>query len=392
MAKKIGAEANGIFSTFFTILSIFVVFTVLGMDTFLLKKIAQFNSKKKWAELKEVYKKALTLVLFISVLIAAILYFLYSFGFLGFYEHNSLFPYIVLVLLPFSVLHINAESFRAVKNIKLFSFFKNFSIYGLASIALFFLNDTSRKLGVNAFIISVIILALLSFILWRKHLDKKESVLQEKASFSIIIKASFPMFLSGSLFLLMSWVDILMLGHFNSQTDVGVYTITLKLAALCTLILFAANTILGPKISELYHNNQIQQLAKTVQNTARYTFLLSVPIFGVILLFSDYLLELFGSEFNNKLATETLIILSVGQMTNVFFGAVIYILDMTGKQTISRNILLFTAFINIALNWYLIPIYGIKGAAIATAISILFWNIIGIIYVKKIYKFWVVKI
>mgnify|MGYP000403872556 CR=1 FL=1 len=44
-----------------------------------------------------------------------------------------------------------------------------------------------------------------------------------------MIKESFPMFLSGSLFLLMSWVDILMLGHFNSQTDVGVYTIALKL-------------------------------------------------------------------------------------------------------------------------------------------------------------------
>ena len=71
-------------------------------------------------------------------------------------------------------------------------------------------------------------------------------------------------------------------------------------------------------------------------------------------------------------------------MTNVFFGSVIYILDMTGKQNVSRNILLFTAVVNIVLNWYLIPIYGIKGAAIATAISILFWNIIGIIYVKKI--------
>jgi len=79
-------------------------------------------------------------------------------------------------------------------------------------------------------------------------------------------------------------------------------------------------------------------------------------------------------------------------MANVFFGAVIYILDMTGKQTISRNILLLTSILNIALNWYLIEIYGIKGAAIATTISILFWNIIGIIYVKKIYGFWVVKI
>lgn len=47
LARRIGAEANGIFSTFFTILSIFAVFSILGMDTFLLKKIAQFNSQKK---------------------------------------------------------------------------------------------------------------------------------------------------------------------------------------------------------------------------------------------------------------------------------------------------------------------------------------------------------
>ena len=389
LAKKIGAEANGIFSTFFTLLSIFGVFTVLGMDTYLLKKVAQFNSKRQWEELKITYKKVLTLVLFLSVLIAGILYLLFTFGVLASYKQNSLIPYIILVLLPFSVLHINAESFRAVKNIKLFSFFKNFSIYGLAVIVLFFVNNTSASLGVDAFIISVIILAVLSFILWIKDLDKKKSVLQEKIVLSTIIKESFPMFLSGSLFLLMSWVDILMLGYFNEQTDVGVYTIALKLASVCTIILFAANTILGPKISELHHNNQMQELAKTVQNTAQFTFLLSIPIFGIILLFPESLLAFFGSEFKEfPLAIETLIILSIGQMINVFFGAVIYILDMTGKQNVSKNILLFTAFVNIAFNWYLIPIYGIKGAAIATTISIFCWTILGAVSVKKHLNFY----
>ena len=388
LARKIGAEANGIFSTFYTILSIFAVVAILGMDTFLLKKIAQFNSKEQWAELKEIYKKALSLILIISISIILVLQLLFTFGFFESYQQKNLIPYIVFSLLPFSILHINAESFRAVKNIKLFSFFKNFSIFGIATIALFLVNDATVRMGVRSFVISVIILAILSFLLWKKHLKNKDSILHEKFDNNNIIKESFPMFLSGSLFLLLSWVDILMLGYFNSQTDVGVYTITLKLAALCTVILFAANTILGPKISELYHNNQMQILAKTVQNTAKYTFLLSLPIFGVILLFPNFLLSLFGSEFNNKLATETLIILSVGQMANVFFGAVIYILDMTGKQTISRNILLFTSILNIALNWHLIQIYGIKGAAIATAISIFFWTILGAIAVKKYFNFY----
>ena len=392
LAKFAGAEANGIFSTFLTLLSIIVVVAILGLDTFLLKKLADFNSKQQWGSLKNTYKKAISIVLTISIFLSLLLYVLFINGFLDFYKQSDIVYYLIFTIIPFEGLHLHSEAFRAIKNIKLFSFFKNFSVFGLAAIGLFFVNNIDQNIGVFTFTISVIFLSILSVFLWLSTANRLHAPIGENISVLAMMKESFPMFLSGSLFLLMSWVDILMLGYFNSQTDVGVYTITLKLAALCTLILFAANTILGPKISELYHNNQMQKLAKTVQNTAKYTFLLSLPIFGVILLFPDFLLALFGSEFNNKLATETLIILSVGQMTNVFFGAVIYILDMTGKQTISRNILLFTAFINIALNWYLIPIYGIQGAAIATAISILFWNIIGIMYVKKIYGFWVVKI
>ncbi len=329
-------------------------------------------------------------MLTISISLSILLYILFTNGCLDFYKQSDIVYYLIFAIIPFSVLHINAEAFRAIKNIKLFSFFKNFSIFGLAAILLIIANGSELNIGVSAFTISVISLSVLSIFLWFRIANKLHTPIGENVSVLVIMKESFPMFLSGSLFLLMSWVDILMLGHFNSQTDVGVYTIALKLAALCTLILFAANTILGPKISELYYNNQMQRLTKTVQNTAKYTFLLSLPIFGVILFFPDLLLALFGSEFNNKLAIETLIILSIGQMTNVFFGTVIYILDMTGKQNVSKNILLFTAFVNIAFNWYLIPIYGIKGAAIATAISIFCWTILGAIYVKKHLNFLII--
>ena len=81
LARKIGAEANGIFSTFYTILSIFTVVAILGMDTFLLKKIAEFNSREQWAELKEIYKKALSLILIISISIILVLQLLFTFSF-----------------------------------------------------------------------------------------------------------------------------------------------------------------------------------------------------------------------------------------------------------------------------------------------------------------------
>ncbi len=388
LAKFAGAEANGIFSTFFTLLSILAVFTILGLDTFLLKKLANFNSKQQWGSLKDTYKKAISIVLSISIIFSLLLYFLSANNYFEFYEQADIIPFLAIILIPFSILHINAESFRAIKNIKLFSFFKNFSIFGVAAICLLFIENPEENIGVSVFTISVVVLSILSMVLWLNSSRKSASSELEIVSVSSMIKESFPMFLSGSLFLLMSWVDILMLGHFNGQTDVGIYTIALKLAGLTGLILFATNTILGPKISELYHNKNMQSLASTVQSAAKFTFLLTLPIFLFIICFPNFLLNIFGGEFGTIMGKEALIILSIGQMINVFFGAVIYILDMTGKQIISRNILFFTAILNIVLNYLLIPNFGIKGAAIATAISIFCWTILGAIYVKKYFNFY----
>ena len=388
LAKFAGAEANGIFSTFFTLLSILAVFTILGLDTFLLKKLANFNSKQQWGSLKDTYKKAISIVLSISIIFSLLLYFLSANNYFEFYEQADIIPFLAIILIPFSILHINAESFRAIKNIKLFSFFKNFSIFGVAAICLLFIENPEKNIGVSVFTISVVVLSILSMVLWLNSSRKSASSELEIVSVSSMIKESFPMFLSGSLFLLMSWVDILMLGHFNGQTDVGIYTIALKLAGLTGLILFATNTILGPKISELYHNKNMQSLASTVQSAAKFTFLLTLPIFLFIICFPNFLLNIFGGEFGTIMGKEALIILSIGQMINVFFGAVIYILDMTGKQIISRNILFFTAILNIVLNYLLIPNFGIKGAAIATAISIFCWTILGAIYVKKYFNFY----
>ena len=84
LAKLSGAEANGIFSTFFTLLSIIVVFSILGLDTFLLKKLADFNSKQQWGSLRDTYKKAMGIVLTISISFSILLYILFTNGFLDF--------------------------------------------------------------------------------------------------------------------------------------------------------------------------------------------------------------------------------------------------------------------------------------------------------------------
>ena len=50
---------------------------------------------------------------------------------------------------------------------------------------------------------------------------------------------------------------------------------------------------------------------------------------------------------------------------------------------IFRNIIFFSAVINIILCLILIPNFGIKGAAFAGMISLIFWNICSLVYIKN---------
>jgi O-antigen/teichoic acid export membrane protein len=70
-----------------------------------------------------------------------------------------------------------------------------------------------------------------------------------------------------------------------------------------------------------------------------------------------------------------LVILAIGQLANAFAGPVLNILNMTGYEKSARNTMLVMATANIALNAMLIPPYGPLGAAIATSITMVGWNL-----------------
>ena len=64
-------------------------------------------------------------------------------------------------------------------------------------------------------------------------------------------------------------------------------------------------------------------------------------------------------------------------------GSAGVLLNMSGKEKIVMNILLFSALLNVILNAILIPLYGINGAAIGTAISTSIWHILQSLMVYK---------
>ncbi|MFT5718160.1 MAG: O-antigen/teichoic acid export membrane protein, partial [Oleiphilaceae bacterium] len=104
-----------------------------------------------------------------------------------------------------------------------------------------------------------------------------------------------------------------------------------------------------------------------------------------------WLMSFFGEEF--RVASTALVILALGQFVNIATGSVGYLLSMTGLERKVRDNAFFSAIIGVTLGFVLIPIYGLLGASVATAIAIASQNLLGVYQVRKhlgfnTLKFW----
>ena len=104
-------------------------------------------------------------------------------------------------------------------------------------------------------------------------------------------------------------------------------------------------------------------------------------IFGSIALNIDSILSFMKPEYSE--AKFIIIILGVSRIFDMAFGLNYAILVVTKFYRIESFLAVFLLILVIITNYIFIPIYGIKGAAIATAAVTLFFNIIISFYLWK---------
>ena len=384
VTRLLGVESWGIFVLCLSILNISSIFSRLGVDILVLKLIS--SAKEGIKEIKDIYYSGLLIVLISSLIVSIILYIFSTdllFLFSSRTESVNYIIYICLAIPLFSILTLNEQSFRGLKQIGLFSFFRNTSkmLFGLILLVCFyyFLNDKNVMLPFKVFQISLCIAVCISTLMLLKRFNFIDRI--NLISSNKMLVSSVPMMLSSSIMMLMSWVDTLMIGGFIGEYEVGLYNVAVRVALITSITLTAVNSITAPKISETFNSGRIEAFKSVVKESTKTIFLSTLPIIVIIFLFPDLILSLFGKEF--LLAKTSLFILAFSQIINSMSGSVAIILNMTGKEKIFRNIIFVALVINILLNLFLIPKYGIEGAAVASASSLIFWNLYSVYYVYK---------
>lgn len=191
-----------------------------------------------------------------------------------------------------------------------------------------------------------------------------------------------PLGLTTSIQVINRQADILLLGILGSASEVGIYRVAMQGALLIGFGLQAVNMVAGPQFARLHAQGNRADLQRVATNVARIALAFALPITILFILFGDRLLGTFiGPEYTG--GAIPLAILSVGRLLEAATGSVMLMLNMTHNEGVVARIVAFAAIFNVLANLVLIPLFGMAGAATATTLTLVMWNILLVMQVYK---------
>lgn len=385
LTNNFDADVVGAYDFMRSILLVLGGICMLGTNESIIYYSGFLTAEKSYGSLQNVYLKMLAIITVVSASFAFLFILIPEHVINVFFEKPnaaSILWRVICTLFFFAISLFNIDVIRALKKPLTSELYRNVFrhlAFFLLAIGIFFLNLSSYL--IEAFMLSFLLLALWTSlqVLWFFLQIKEDNT--HTISLKEVSKRSYPMALSTVSFFLMQTVDIIFLGKFEDFSTVAHYATAVKLATVTTLALISVNIILAPKMAELYTQNNKQELQKIIQQGIRFILVLSLPAILILGVFNTFFLGLFGIEYTS--AAVALWILLVGQAVNIYCGSAPAYLNMTNRQKVLQRIMFIGLFVNIILNWILIPLYSMEGAAIATALSIFTWNLILVLYIYK---------
>ena len=180
-----------------------------------------------------------------------------------------------------------------------------------------------------------------------------------------LIKKIFLLPVLSLIFLISIRIDVLMIGKLVDIESSGFYSSASRLVIIVLLYSTLLLQFLYPNMARLKTDNL--KLADIYQNLISLAILVGFSFFIFSYFFSELYLSLFGFEF--LIAKEALLILSFNLLFALIYNVWVHKNLLYNNYSTILSFHLCIIILNIILNFYMIDLYGIKGAAISTMIS-----------------------
>ena len=214
----------------------------------------------------------------------------------------------------------------------------------------------------------------------------------KKPSFSLSVPQNIKNIIKYSLFLILAAsastiiidIDKSMLSQFLDIKQTAFYAVAVFTATLIEVPGRAMFQILNPMISKAINQENFDKVKDLYKESSLNLLIISGWFFLNVNLSAEYLLMLFEDK-GYSTAISVILMISIAKLFSMSSGASNVILINSKYYHISLILTIIMSIVVVIGNLIFIPIIGINGAALTTLLTVVFFTIIRVIYVKKLF-------
>jgi len=379
LARYLGVALFGQYSLVLAFVGFFLYLNDFGVTQVIVRRISQSSEK-----INELVSNTLTLKIvfaFFAIFSTIVFSFLFAYPI----EIILLIFVFALTILPSTITSIFNGVFQAKLKIKyaMFSEIVQYTIFLLLIIPLIYFKADLLHFFL-AFLVGTLGALFTSWFFVRKYV--KLRFLIDFKEWKVLFKTGLPFAFTLIFSSLYSRIDVLMLSKMVNDSAVGFYAASFRITESLAIIPNAFVIPLFPVMSALFRTSN-PNLKISYKLGFKYLSIFFLPIaFGGSILAQRIITLVYGTDFVNPVMNLTFVVLIWAAFIlfiNQISSTVLYSIF---KEKIVMKSLMIGIFANVILNIFLIPVYGIVGAAISTLLTeLMIFSIFTYSLSKKVY-------
>jgi len=373
-ARYLSPEEYGLIFLGISILNIIIVFAGLELAGAVTRYASYYAGKNDKSKVRGVFVSSLKMSIPLGILAFLLTFYLSDYIAITFF-HNQSFAAVLKIfsfVLPFFVAYKTFEAgIIGLKRMDLCAGVRDIfrPLFTLLIVFLFLFFGFGLTGATIGYALGFIAVSIVAYIVTEKKIfpivkSEVRAARMEKK----LLKYSLPLMMYGIVLTFVLRIDTLMIGALKTAADVGLYQTALPTSQFLMIPLVALGGLFLPVTSELLAKKKTREINETYKIVTKWSFYIVFPMFLVLFMYSGAVINmLFGFEYIQ--AETALSILSIASLVYVLNGFSMNILNLLEKNKFLLLNSLITLGAAVLLNFLLIPVYGINGAAIAMVIS-----------------------
>ena len=375
LTRTISLEEYGLFYAAYSGMMLLLIFSNMGYGSAVVKFIPEFIVKKKYGMVKYILIFTTGIRLGIAFLFSLILITLARPLTDHYFKTPLAYPVVIFFALTIIFMTAQQHLTRIFNSLHMFfsmgviEVFQKTGFLFCILISLFF----SISLSPAHISLYFLVATAVGVIVFLPLVFTRSKFFRTKTSFepgfrSVLSRFAVSSFLIGVGYLIIGYIDTLMLTSLRGLQEVAIYNVVLPTVMLLAFFGDSVSSIFFPMVAELWAQKKNASLMQSYHFLQRYSLFFITPFVLLLLLFPKLIINLlFGAAYVQGYLA--MMILSLG---------IVFLSVSTIRQTVLMGvghphtvtwIVFVGTFVNIALNLILIPVWGINGAAIATTLS-----------------------